>query len=108
MEEQWALFHSLCNPNDKDIERDTREQVLRRHIKPFEEQPDEVDATADHVMVWSAWAAPNGLKKDIQGLCPGFAKLYKVIHTFFSAFSPLPSPFLTYSCLSSPSRSWLL
>ena len=39
MEEQWALFHSLCNPNDKDIERDTREQVLRRHIKPFEEQP---------------------------------------------------------------------
>jgi hypothetical protein len=90
---QWATFHSLCDPHDKSIEGDAREQVLRGHITRFDPQPDEPDATADHVMIWSAWAAAHGLKHDKHGLGPGFTKLYKVtpVHSLLPRPSPTPS-----------------
>ena len=91
---QWATFHSLCNPHDMSTEGDAREQVLRGHIQRFDPQPDEPDATADHVMIWSAWAAEHGLKHDKHGLGPGFAKLYKVLVTLSLPPSP---PLFIYS-----------
>lgn len=89
---QWATFHSLCNPGDKSIESDAREQVLRGHIKRFDPQPNENEATADHVIIWSAWAMEHGLKHDKHGLGPGFAKLYKVTRRPFTPLHPGPPP----------------
>jgi hypothetical protein len=86
---QWATFHSLCDPEQKEIEADAREQVLRKHIKQFEAMPDANTATAEHVKIWSAWAADNGLKVDKHGLGPGFAKLYKVNHSPHWSRAPL-------------------
>ena len=87
---QWATFHSLCNPSDKSIEGDAREQVLRGHIKRFDPHPNENEATADHVMIWSAWAENHGLKRGKHGLGPGFAKLYKVTRRPFTPPSRPP------------------
>ena len=91
---QWTTFSMLCDSNDPSIVGDPREQVLRSHIVPFEQQPDAAGATSEHVAIWSAWAADNGLKHNSLGLGAGFAKLYKVNYQLSISLvrPPPPSP----------------